>query len=100
MNPDSDLEEPLYRVVCAAIKDKLGLVFCGARHRDSIMNAAPIRIYGPTHYHNYTEGVCGFIDNKGQFLTREQAWVIAEKAGQIRPHPSQKPGILHSEDLY
>lgn len=101
MNTDDDLSEPLYRVACAAIREKeSGLIIAGVRHYDGIMRTM-IRLIDPERI-TPSLYACeqGFLDNKGGFLTREQAWVIAEKAGQIRPHPSMKPGILHSEDLY
>jgi hypothetical protein len=42
----------------------------------------------------------GFIDQHCNFLTREQAWKIAEKHGQIVNHPEWQSGTLHSEHLY
>jgi hypothetical protein len=42
----------------------------------------------------------GFIDQYGRFLTREEAYVIAEKAGQIKYGPEHSRGTLYSEDLY
>lgn len=42
----------------------------------------------------------GFLTNTEEFVSRAKAWMIAEAAGQIQPHPSQTPGKLHSEDLY
>lgn len=101
MNEDHDLStEPLIRIVCAAIRHEgTGLVIAGTRHYDSIM-----RDIINTGY--YSERLMwfaaeqGFLTNKQEFVTREQAWKIAEAAGQIRPHPSVVPGTLHSEDLY
>lgn len=109
MTEDNDLNEPMYRVVCAAVRTKQGLIICGARHNDNIMKGVVERIVSlqlsagilpDKEYDLFRPTEDGFLNNKGEFLTREEAWSIAEKAGQIRPHPSQKPGVLHSEDLY
>lgn len=101
MNSDDDLSEPLYRVVCAAIRHRdTGLVICGARHCDSIMRAVALRMLPPgPEFDGYRCGAQGFINNKGEFLTREQAWIVAERAGQIRKTTGTH-GTLYSEDLY
>jgi hypothetical protein len=41
----------------------------------------------------------GFIDQRGKFWTREEAWVIAETNGQIKYRVSIE-GTLYSENLY
>lgn len=113
------------RIVCAANRltyvDNTGntqqIVIAGARHMDGVMH--PIRrllmneIQGIRHRHDgkITEGVGmppntiseeqGFIDQHGQFYTREQAFVIATANNQIR---RKTGGVdskqLFSEDLY
>jgi hypothetical protein len=47
----------------------------------------------------------GFVDNKGNFLTREEAWTVAYDAGQIRyicpAQTKERTGNrLYSENLY
>ena len=43
----------------------------------------------------------GFVDQWGNFLNREVAWMIAEKQGQIRhTGPGFKGPELYSENLY
>jgi hypothetical protein len=42
----------------------------------------------------------GFIDNRGNFLTREEALVIAREAGQIRRRCGGDEHALYSENLY
>jgi hypothetical protein len=55
----------------------------------------------------------GFIDQEGDFLTRAEAWKVADKAGQIRrPYGFERhyknqrvanvgdEGLLFSENLY
>lgn len=103
MTPDTDLDEPLIRIVCAAIRHKSGLVIRGERHYDDGMREMIMTLTGSSGTAKTTGWYScdqGFTTNKGEFLTREEAWRIAEAAGQIRSHPSQKPGVLHSEDLY
>jgi len=42
----------------------------------------------------------GFVNQYGQFLTREDAWIVAERQGQIRRDLGSAPGRLYSEHLY
>lgn len=48
----------------------------------------------------YGEIVEGFITNKYRFVSREEAWVIAEKQGQIIRDHDLCVGTLYSEHLY
>ena len=80
------------RVVCAAMKDGNGKIICGPRHWDKIM-------------HQQFSGIAreweqGFVDQRGEFLTREDAWKIAEAAGQIIRRVGGDGGRLFSENLY
>lgn len=95
--PEDGFEEPLYRVVCAAVRLTNGIVIGSARHFDSVMD---VTLSFLSSVGISLTGDCGFLNNKSEFMTREQAWVIAEKAGQIRKRLGQVPGILQSEDLY
>jgi hypothetical protein len=42
----------------------------------------------------------GFIDQKGVFMTREEAWEVAVAAGQVRYGPHLGAGQLDSSDLF
>lgn len=42
----------------------------------------------------------GFIDQFGEFMTRKEAWTVAEAAGQIKYPKDYCKGTLYSEDLY
>jgi len=42
----------------------------------------------------------GFITNKGRFVERCEAWIIAEKQGQIIRDKDLCVGTLYSEHLY
>lgn len=70
------------RIVCAANKTPDGSLILQVRH------CAP-----PEHQQ-------GFIDNKGNWHSREQAYVIAKAAGQIIRRCGGDEGKLFSENLY
>lgn len=89
------------RIICAAIKlVESGKIYYGHRHNHCLeamggelswtMNRQDI---------SKVEKVQGFITNENKFVTREEAWVIAEKANQII-RQSGGSGTLYSEDLY
>ena len=46
------------------------------------------------------EHVQGFIDQRGNFLTREEAWIVAEASGQIIRRVGGDGKKLYSENLY
>lgn len=87
--------EVIRRVVCAAIRDATGQVVCGARHFDPGMHRAIGCLMGFTKPWEQ-----GFIDQHGEFLTREEAFVIAGDAGQIIRRVGGDSGRLFSENLY
>jgi hypothetical protein len=58
------------------------MVLCSPRHWDTTFRTALEMIQEDKH--KPTSMTQGFIDQFGNFLTREEAWVIAEKNGQIR----------------
>ena len=76
---------------------KTGFVLCGWRHPDIIANL-------PTNNkfrNDEKEYKCtqGFITNKGRFVDREEAYLIAKKANQLL-HDFKGKTILFSEDIY
>jgi len=83
------------RIVCAAVRLKLGIVVCGPRHFDATMRKMidQLRL-------TVRDAEQGFVDQFGNFLTREEAWDIAKARGQIRTENSCCTGTLYSEDLY
>jgi hypothetical protein len=83
------------KVVCAAIKLQSGLIVCGARHFDDVMRAQ-IRACG----HSHVGGEQGFIDQRGVFLTRQEARQVAEASGQITRSVGGDANRLYSENLY
>lgn len=78
-------------LVQSAIKYPDGDVVTGRRHSDVIATMAKLGIM--------SKGDCiqGFVDNTGQFYTREEARVLAEESGQL---PDGHVGELYSEDLW
>lgn len=83
------------RVVCAAVRLKQGIVVCGPRHFDATMRKMieQLRL-------SVTAAEQGFVDQFGNFLTREEAWDIAKARGQILHERSICLGTLYSENLY
>lgn len=68
-------------VVCAAVKHKdTGVVICGARHGDCIN----FLISSKLDINPGPEWECGFVDQYNEFMTRSEAWKVADKAGLIR----------------
>lgn len=88
------------RVVCAANRSNQGTLIVGVRHWDFLM-CYQAEVIG--HHMKFTEQ--GFIDNQGMYLSREEAWLIAEAAGQIVKRvggdmDAEGVGKLYSENLY
>jgi hypothetical protein len=84
------------RIVCAANRNKkTGLVICGARHFDYIMQNA---IAALDQSGEWVDCDQGFIDQWGNFIDRKQAWRIALRQGQLKTQHASK--TLYSEDLY
>ena len=99
-------------IICAAIKliqkelygEKLSipkeLVVCGHRHSDCFKI---IQELGPQWCH--TEKTQGFINHKGEFLNREEAFNHAKEIGQCNATQrwywqDHNQDELYSEDLY
>lgn len=97
------------RIVCAAIEIKFdgyaSVYLCGVRHWDDFMHdqfrkLQQVRNFSPEEEYRVTQG---FLDNREQFLTRSEAWAVAEAAGQIIRRcggDSRDGGTLYSENLY
>lgn len=85
-------------IVCAAMRhQETGRILVGVRHYCPLMRAQIEASEGVKHW----KGKCdqGFVDQYGNFLDRKEAWVIAEKNGQIKREVAPK-GTLYSENLY
>jgi hypothetical protein len=82
-------------IVCAAIRDLTGNIICGPRHFDSVMHNQLAKM---TSYTAPFEQ--GFVDQRGEFLTRHEAWVVAVESGQIIRRVGGDESKLFSENLY
>lgn len=85
------------RIVCAANMYADNAIVAGVRHLDVNMRKQVER------QTLWTPSVQGFLDNKGRFHTRREAWKIAEAAGQILRRvggDTTDGGTLYSENLY
>jgi hypothetical protein len=88
------------RVVCAACKMKDGTVVLGARHGDGRMREIAV-LLGKKNSQNPNDQ--GFIDQRGVFMSRQEAWKVAKAAGQILYRcggDTRDGGTLYSENLY
>lgn len=102
LTPQSESERTAWkpgdtRVVCAALMDASGRVVTGPRHFDGTMMEQIKR--GPD-VDAWRGAEQGFVDQKGHFLTREQAHEIAARQGQIIRRVGSDEMSLFSENLY
>lgn len=87
------------RVVCAAMKMEDGLIVAGVRHYSPDMRETLFKMYGEGYHKKVVEQ--GFIDNRSQFLSREQAFILAKQNDQLIRHPIKiLKTELFSEDIY
>ena len=92
-------------IVCAAIKIKNGtndLVICGLRHANCVQTIIDLDLGL-----KLDKKIDGFIDHKGVFLDRKEAFKHALECGQINQHSkwyrednNDNTEELFSEDLY
>ena len=74
---ENNIKKPQQFVVCAAIKYD-DLIIPSARHHDKVMNKVILAIGNLNH----RDSEQGFINQFGEFLTREEAMIVAKEAGQ------------------
>lgn len=92
------------RVVCAAIRAMDGSLLLGIRHYSQDMHAQlEVRHDASKFYHRHDPDQ-GFVDQHGVYMTREEAYKVADAAGQIKYPESCGKGLdgqkLYSEGLY
>lgn len=88
------------RVVCSACKMTDGTIVLGARHWDGRMIAMASML---NRQRSHDPNDQGFIDQWGRFMSRTEAWKVAEAAGQILYRcggDTANGGTLYSENLY
>lgn len=83
-------------IVCAACINSEGKVVPSVRHGDkllyNVMDEDEVILF---------RWVQGFVTNRFSFVTRKEAWIIAERQGQIRNQlPCDHSKRLYSENLY
>lgn len=91
---------PPHLIVCAANRYAHGVVILGVRHYDALMHKTINSNLGATLGRHCEQG---FVDNRGAFLTRTEAWAVAFAAGQILRRvggDNADGGTLYSENLY
>lgn len=89
------------RIVCAAIRNSKGRIITGARHYDGIMHTTLNYCTDHLDWEDPSQITQGFIDQRGNFLTREEAFDIAEANEQIiRLCGNEDKRKLCSENLY
>ncbi len=92
------------RVVCAAIRARDGSLLLGIRHYSADMRRQiDARRDGHEFRHRLDEHQ-GFVDQHGVFMSREEAYQVAQAAGQLR-YPERcgtrlDGPALYSEGLY
>lgn len=92
------------RVVCAAIRAADGSLLLGIRHYSKDMHEQiRARTDGSKFKHRLDEDQ-GFVDQRGIFMSREEAFNVASRAGQVINPGSCGIGLtgpkLYSEGLY
>jgi len=86
------------RIVCAAVRYPGYPVILGVRHFDEITTEQIKAMKIPTHL--YGTEIQGFVDNFGQFLSREEAYPIAVAQQQIYRQSTYPTNELFTEMLY
>lgn len=100
LDPEQANGRGLRMVVCAACKMEDGTLVLGARHWDGRM-IAQSALLNKERSHDPADQ--GFIDQKGVYMDRTEAWQVAQAAGQIIYRcggDSSNSGTLYSENLY
>ena len=92
------------RVVCAAIRAADGSLLLGIRHYSEDMHRQiEQRADGHKFTHRHDEDQ-GFVDQHGVFMSREEAFNVAARAGQIKYPEHCGEGLdglkLYPEGLY
>lgn len=88
------------RIVCAAIRADDGSILVGIRHYSSDMISQLMARNDAEKFKNKSGKAQGFVDQRGNFYTREQAWGVAFRANQIVREVEGCFGKLYSENLY
>jgi hypothetical protein len=85
-------------IVCAAIRNAVGVVVCGARHYDATM-VKLIELLGVEHWSGKSVDQ-GFLTSQGRFVGREDGLLIARTNSQLKYECGGSDIKLFSEMLY
>ena len=91
------------RIVCSAVLIRGNLLLVGPRHWDQTMHNQWRLVRNTFDEGALKDHEQGFIDQHGAYLSRTEAWPIAEAAGQILKRcggDDTDGGTLYSENLY
>lgn len=92
------------RVVCAAIRAADGELLLGIRHYSRDMHEQILRRSDGLKFKHRHDEDQGFVDQRGVFMSREEAYAVARDAGQLWRPDACGNGIdgmkLYSEGLY
>lgn len=91
------------RVVCAANRHPFNrTIAIGARHYDPLMHSQIRAFAGGNKDEQQAWRMAdqGFVDQRGVFMNRREAFLVAVAAGQILYGPHLSGGELDSSDLY
>lgn len=92
------------RVVCAALRASDGRLLLGIRHYSRDMHEQLARRDDRNRFQHLLDENQGFVDQFGVYMTREEAYRVAEAAGQIIHPEACGQGLdgpkLYSEGLY
>lgn len=92
------------RVVCAAIRAADGRLLLGIRHYSADMHAQIWHRRDSDRFVHRHDEDQGFVDQHGVYMSREEAYKVAEAAGQILYPEKCGDGLdgrkLYSEGLY
>jgi hypothetical protein len=83
------------KIICAACRCG-DVVVCGVHHYDKIMRDVMYSLNFPFSGQNVDQG---FVNQRGEFLDRHQALLVATIAGQLI-RKTQPADRLFSEDLW
>lgn len=88
-----------HRIVCAANMHKNGDIILGLRHFDKIMHST-LEMRSKINEEDWQDCEEGFVDQFGDFIDRETAWLIASESNQIfRFVGSQTKDDLHKSEI-
>lgn len=97
-------DRKLPRIVCAAIRAADGDILIGIRHYSRDMHVQIQSRHDGKKFMNRLDEDQGFVDQFGKFYSRQEAYFIADRNGQILNEKACGRGLtgekLYSEGLY